>query len=364
MLAPCEPFPLPLRPQTYQRVYLCRCGNQTFFRNSVCVNCSAPLGYEPLIGKLLPLTPGPAPSTWLLDCAESGSSNILYRSCANLTSACGCNWLVRDEDGETLCISCRLNRYIPDLSDPVRAEGWNKIELAKRRLISSLLALGLPVGPPLTFDFLATLPDGPKVTTGHSNGTITLNIEEADDATREQNRKQLHEPYRTLLGHLRHETGHYYWDRLIAGSKWLAEFRELFGDDQQDYAAALQKHYAEGPSVGWEQKFVSAYAASHPWEDWAETWAHYLHMEDTLATAASFRLDINSVEVRVAPFETDVADEEFLAFIHNWVRLTAVLNELSRSMGLQDFYPFVLSRASVAKLHFVHRVMRDRSTAQ
>lgn len=290
---------------------------------------------------------------------------VLYRSCANLGSACGCNWLVRDGDGE-LCISCRLNRFIPDLSDPNRAECWNKIELAKRRLISSLLALGLPVGPPLTFDFLATLPDGPVVTTGHMDGTITLNIEEADDATRERNRKQLHEPYRTLLGHLRHESGHYYWDRLVANSHWLAEFRELFGDEQEDYGQALQKHYAEGPKAGWEQTFVSAYAASHPWEDWAETWAHYLHMEDTLATAASFRLDVNSVEVRIAPFSADgpsgAPDEQFLAFVDNWVRLTAVLNELSRSMGLADFYPFVLSRTSVAKLHFVHRVIQG-STA-
>jgi len=65
------------------------------------------------------------------------------------------------------------------------------------------------------------------VLTSHCNGLITLNIAEADDAERERRRVKFHEPYRTLLGHLRHEVAHYYWDRLIANSKWLSGFSRL-----------------------------------------------------------------------------------------------------------------------------------------
>jgi hypothetical protein len=40
-----------------------------------------------------------------------------------------------------------------------------------------------------------------------------------------------------------------------------------------------------------------------------------------------------------------------------WVELTAVMNELSRSMGQRDLYPFVLSPMAVTKMHFVHLVI-------
>jgi hypothetical protein len=256
---------------------------------------------------------------------------------------------------------------IPDLSIASNGENWRRIEIAKRRLISFLLALGLPVKPRvegepggLAFDFLSSPAQGPRVLTGHSSGVITLNIEEADDSTRESIREQLHEPYRTLLGHLRHEVGHYYWDRLVAGTKWLDGFRELFGDERQPYDQALQLHYAQGPPPDWGEKYVSAYASSHPWEDWAETWAHYLHMSETLDTASSFNLDIESVEMPFEGFRPETLarpDEDFLHFINSWSRFTAVLNELSLSMGLPDFYPFVLSRSSVAKLHFIHTLV-------
>jgi hypothetical protein len=261
-----------------------------------------------------------------------------------------------------------LNRTIPDLSDPSNGENWRRIELAKRQLISSLLMLGLPVKPKmegvegLAFDFLRTPDQGPRVLTGHSDGIITLNIEEADDPTRESIREQMHEPYRTLLGHLRHEVGHYYWDRLVRESKWIDPFRELFGDDRQDYTQALHRHYQQGPPPDWPERYVSAYASSHPWEDWAETWAHYLHMVDTLDTAESFSLDIESVEMPFEGFKAEALvqpDDQFLHFINSWSRFTAVLNELSRSMGLPDFYPFVLSKSSVGKLHFIHNVVTE-----
>ena len=124
--------------------------------------------------------------------------------------------------------------------------------------------------------------------TGHLNGVVTINVSEADDAERERRRAGLAEPYRTLLGHMRHEVGHYYWKRLVTGdADRLARFRELFGDDRDDYAAALTRHYQSGPPQDWQDRFVSAYASAHAWEDWAETWAHYLHMTDTIEIAAT-----------------------------------------------------------------------------
>jgi hypothetical protein len=253
---------------------------------------------------------------------------------------------------------------IPNLDNPANGESWRKIEAAKRRLVSSLLGLGLPVvskaedpANGLAFDFLSE--EGGKVMTGHEDGIITLNIAEADDATREGIRQKLHEPYRTILGHLRHEVGHYYWDRLIDGTGWIERFRELFGDERADYAEALQTHYNQGPPPDWQERFVSSYASSHPWEDWAETWAHYLHIGDALNTADSFALDIDSVEMPIDSFESESLsepDDPFTRLVNSWVRLTAVLNELSRSMGFRDFYPFVLSNSSIRKLHFVHQV--------
>jgi hypothetical protein len=363
-----ETPPKPHKTEGIRRVYNCQCGRPVFFRNTVCLGCKTALGYEPDLGRICPLAPGKEPGTFAIIGAEQGEPSV-YRYCANLTSPSACNWLTRADsktNPQKLCISCRLNRTIPDLTDPANGENWRRIELAKRQLISSLLMLGLPVKPKvegdagLAFDFLRTPAAGPRVLTGHSGGVITLNIEEADDSTRESIREQMHEPYRTLLGHLRHEVGHYYWDRLVNGSKWIERYRELFGDERQDYAQALQRHYQQGPPPDWRERYVSAYASSHPWEDWAETWAHYLHMADTLDTAASFSLDIESVEMTFEGFKPEALvapDDRFLHFINSWSRFTAVLNELSRSMGLADFYPFVLSTSSVGKLHFIHTVV-------
>jgi hypothetical protein len=189
-------------------------------------------------------------------------------------------------------------------------------------------------------------------------------VQEADDAHREQLRSSLHEPYRTLLGHLRHEVGHYYWQRLVQGTPWQAPFRALFGDEQADYAAALKAHYEQGPPPDWALRHATAYASSHPWEDWAETFAHYLHMLDTLDTAASVGLRVEAGTLGVEPWAAgalwrpdDAGAAAFLAFVNDWVAMTAALNEMSRSMGQADFYPFVLSQAAVAKLQFVHLVV-------
>jgi hypothetical protein len=232
---------------------------------------------------------------------------------------------------------------------------WGLIELAKRRLVSSLILLGLPVASRMSedtergmmFDFLRSPVNGPHIMTGHNTGLITLNVDEADDAKREAVRKAMREPYRTLLGHFRHEVGHYYWDRLVAGTAWMDGFHELFGDETLDYKASLQRNYEEGPPADWPLHFVSAYASTHPWEDWAECWAHYLHMRDAIDTALSFGLSVDRFDLEFTPFTLDALHqpehpeaEQFLAFLNHWTRLTTMLNEMSRSMGQPDFYPF------------------------
>jgi len=352
----------PARAPKASRAFRCQCGRPVFFRNSQCLACNTPLGYLPGQLVLVPLqADGDAWRPW------GDVEGPRYKRCANFETA-ACNWMIDADDATPLCVSCRLNHVIPDLSIAGNGEAWRRIEHAKRRLVSQLLALGLPVVPRsedeergLAFDFLASTP-AEHVTTGHASGVVTLNIEEADDATRERIRGELREPYRTLLGHLRHEVGHYYWDRLVAGTPWHEPFRLLFGDERADYAAALKRNYEYGPPPDWAQRYVSAYASTHPWEDWAETWAHYLHMVDTVDTAISFGLDAEDLEVDTEPFAPEVLetpDPDFLAFVNAWIEITALLNEMSRSMGLHDFYPFVLSIAAVRKLHLVHRVVTE-----
>lgn len=361
-------------PLATPRAFRCRCGRPIFFRNSQCLACGTPLGYDPERRRLLPLEPATAEGTWRR--AGGGSRAQQYRRCANLDTAAACNWLVERRDRNPLCRCCRLTRTLPDLSVPGNDVFWGRIEAAKRRLVSSLLGLGLPVRSKqledpargLAFDLLRSPPEGPLVVTGHADGVITLDVEEADDAIREQRRQSLFEPYRTLLGHLRHEVGHYYWLRLVKDTPWEERARALFGDERADYAAALQRHYAQGPPEDWRSRYVSTYASAHPAEDWAETFAHYLHVVDTFDTAASFGLDAARVELAYERFpaeilegETPEAAEAFLDFIGGWMELTGVLNELSRSMGLADFYPFVLSGLAVRKLHLVHRIVRGQA---
>lgn len=361
--------------------YFCQCKRPIFFRNSLCLAYNSPLGYEPELGELLALEAVPGADAWKQH--DQADSAPLWRRCANLDTPAGCNWLVAADDPNPLCISCRLNRTIPNLADPDNARYWQLIENAKRRLVAQLVGLGLPVKSKVSedpehgvmFDFLRSPPEGPRITTGHTNGLITLNVEEADDALREKIRQELHEPYRTLLGHFRHEIGHYYWDRLIAGTEWHEKFRELFGDERTDYAAALRRNYDEGPSADWADRHISAYASIHPWEDWAECWAHFLHVVDSLDTALGFGLRGENVEATVEPFTVDdlydpaAPDAKRVVLLANsWVQLTMVLNELARSMGQPDFYPFVMSRPVLRKLHFIQMVVKQererRETAE
>jgi hypothetical protein len=412
--------PLPLLAG---RNYRCHCGQPVFFRNSKCLACGTPLGYDCERGLLLPLMPGPQEGTWQEWEAESAPAaappddavpppleNIpgqesaaslapaapaqpaepaqhpggepLYKRCLNLSTPASCNWLVPVADPADMCRACRLNRTIPDLTDPAQPDNgylWGLVELAKRRLVSSLILLGLPVASRMSedtqrglmFDFLRSPLNGPHIMTGHNTGLITLNVDEADDAKREAVRKAMREPYRTLLGHFRHEVGHYYWDRLLAGTPWMDGFHALFGDETLDYKASLQRNYDEGPPADWPLHYVSAYASTHPWEDWAECWAHYLHMRDAIDTALSFGLSVDHFDLEFTPFTLDALyqpehpeAEQFLTFLNHWTRLTTMLNEMSRSMGQPDFYPFILPTETVAKLHFIHLVVTSRSWLQ
>jgi hypothetical protein len=352
------------------------CQQLVFYENVQCVSCNRTLAYLPDLADVGSLDPAGG-NLWRA--ASPWANDRTYRLCENYTRHNVCNWAVPANDPQLLCRACRLTRVIPNLSQAGHKQAWYRLEVAKRRLVYSLVMLGLPVVSKqedpqrgLTFEFKADLPPsaGPSpgqeadqpVLTGHTNGVITVNIAEADDAEREKRRLALHEPYRTPLGHFRHEVGHYYWDRLIAGRERLARFRDVFGDERADYGRALQTHYQQGPSPYWQQRFISAYASAHPWEDWAETWAHYLHMTDALETAAAAGLSLTPRrrdEPSLKPNLRLVRRGSFDSMIDNWLALTYVLNNLNRGLGLPDGYPFVLSDQVIGKLRFVHETVAE-----
>lgn len=352
------------------RDFFCQCGNALFFRNTECLQCGRRVGFVPEAGSMTSLEPAGG-DLWQVP-ASGSIQGRRYRLCHNYAVHDVCNWLVPEDSGESMCLSCRLNRTIPDLSAPRHTQLWAKLEMAKRHLLANLMTLGLPIigrdtdpNQGLAFDFLAdrdaetefTEPlDGqPHVNTGHANGLITINIAEADDVARARMREQMDEHYRTLLGHFRHEIGHYYWARLIEGSDWLEAFRAQFGDERADYGQALARHYRDGAPGDWQQRFVTPYASTHPWEDWAESWAHYLHMRDTLETAVEFRL------LSPPPWPHDPGDFDIL--MHGWTQLSIGMNAVNRSMGLPDAYPFVLNALAREKIAFIHRVVTQHETA-
>ena len=341
------------------------CGQVLYFENTSCVSCGRRVGYLAESDRMISLDEGPE-GVWTAPASPGGS----FRFCENAEHD-ACNWLIPAESGERFCKACRHNRTVPDTSDPQNLQHWRKIEGAKHRLIYTLLRLGLPLpGPgeadePLVFAFLADTPDqeGPKVMTGHENGLITIALAEADDAERETRRAAMGEPYRTLVGHFRHEVGHFYWDRLIRDAGKLAECRAVFGDDSQDYEAALQRHYETGPPSDWSERYVSAYATTHPWEDFAETWAHYLHIVDTLEMATACRLKVAPVEGPpdlAAEAAIDVyAEPDMSRIVGTWLPVAFTMNSINRCMGQGDLYPFVLAPPVIEKLAFMHDLIRD-----
>ena len=346
------------------RVFHCdHCDNLAFFENTACLQCGHLLAFVPALMEIGSLDPE-SDGTWRSP--HPSARERRFRLCANYDGAQVCNWVVDARESETLCEACRLTTTIPNLAIEGHREAWYKLELAKRRLVYTLLNLNLPTVPRsrdprgLAFEFLADGANGAApVLTGHANGTITVNLAEADDAERERRRQALGEPYRTLLGHFRHEVGHYYWERLIEGTDRHEPFRALFGDERDDYQSALQRHYAGGPPADWQSRFVSAYASAHPWEDWAETWAHYLHMTDTLETAAACGISIrpgrrDEPTLASVPATAGTLASPFDRLIASWFPVTYLLNNLNRGLGIPDGYPFVLPPAAVDKLRFVH----------
>ena len=357
------------------KIFHCgHCDQLLFFENTSCVHCGRLLAYLP---DRTDMGTFERDGDGTLRAISPGIKKRAYRLCQNYNVENICNWAVDVDDPNPYCRSCRLTRTIPNLNVEGTRDAWVRLETAKRRLLYSLILLELPLANKiedpelgLAFEFLADSPPGTPgavpVLTGHDNGLIVINIAEADDAEREKRRHQMHEPYRTILGHFRHEVGHYYWDRLIKETDEIVEFRKIFGDEREDYGEALKRHYAQGAPKDWTDTFVSSYASTHPWEDWAETWAHYLHILDTLETAVACGLSLRpkrADEPSMAP-DIPVVGQRPPAFddiIDRWFPLTYVLNNLNRGMGMADAYPFILPAPALDKLRFVHDVIRRAS---
>jgi hypothetical protein len=347
------------------KLFKCQsCGQDIYFENRFCGACGHALGYLPRAGIMTAVEP--EGDLW----RALAPKQPLLRYCANIKPD-ACNWLIPAAQGEDFCIACRHNQTIPDLSVDSNLDHWRKMEFAKHRLFYTLIALRLPLNDRredpehgLAFDFLADDPEKKSVIlTGHDAGLITINLKEADDAIREQLRSEMHEPYRTLLGHFRHEVGHHFWDILVRDAGRLDECRAIFGDDSEDYGEALQRHYANGAPENWQGSFISAYATAHPWEDFAETWAHYLHIVDTLETASAFGLRIHPASTKNKALHADIVFDPHHApsmqrIIDAWLPLTFAMNSLNRSMGHADLYPFILSEPVMKKLGFIHDIIR------
>jgi hypothetical protein len=339
--------------------YCNQCGKRLYFENTHCLSCGAMTGFvaeDMAMCAFVPVGNG--------GFVQAGDPDgRVWKPCRNYTYENVCNWMVAAHDSNEYCLSCRLNEIIPDLSAGKNRILWAKIEAAKRRLVFSLLSLNLPLLSKqenstrgLAFRFLADPNDDfcgtRRVLTGHERGTITINIAEADDAVREKMRLDLREVYRTLLGHFRHESGHFYWDRLFMDHGREEAFRAVFGDERANYREALARYHQNGPVRNWTERFISAYATAHPWEDWAESWAHYLHITDTLETAWE-----NGVEISVGGGRHRMGHPHTASFTctgEDWHELRLLLNSLNRSMGMSDPYPFVMNAEISHKLAFIH----------
>lgn len=348
------------------RTFTCdSCGGTLYFENDTCLACGQSVGFR---------------SDQMMMCTVARATSLGMRQCRNWVERGACNWFTVAAAGPNTvgrgayCLACDLNEIVPDLADQRRRALWVETERAKRRLMFSLLQLGLPflglgAKQALRFRLLADErvetgglypPRQDPIHIGHYDGCLTLDVGEADDARREAIRDRMHEPYRTMLGHLRHESGHYFWYVLVDGTPTQIAFRALFGDERKDYQSALKTHYESGPSKAWQQCFVSPYASAHPWEDFAETWAHYIHILDTLETASASSLAIGGHAI-VSPLPL-VAERQFSQILDAWRPLSVCLNQLNRSMGVRDAYPFAVADPVVEKLFFVHEMCLRRAS--
>lgn len=344
------------------KVFQCgHCGHPLFFENNRCENCGHICGYRNSDRMMLTFDPQGFKMI-------SDRENTEYKYCKNKEYDV-CNWLLDYNDPNELCHACQLNGKIPDLSDSSNVDKWRELENAKHRLIYQLQKIGLDLPSKayddngLSFDFVSKN-DDPNIMTGHANGVITILLTEADPAQREQMRVDMSEPYRALIGHLRHEVGHYFWDRLVwSNQSVLEKFRACFGDERASYSEALQEYYRGGAPINWQHTAISKYATAHPWEDWAETWAHYLHIMDIVETAYFFGLKVDPTGV-LQNMKSDVLFDPYLMadfdlIVKVSIPLTFTVNSINRAMGVSDVYPFVLNQTVIDKMKFIHQLVRN-----
>lgn len=342
------------------KIFQCgHCNHPLFFENYVCEKCGHLSGYRASDRIMLTFNPDNSPLI-------SDREQVEYKFCKNKEHKV-CNWVVDAASSEDFCEACQLNRTIPNLSATKNFELWRNLEVAKHRLVYQLFKMKIPVVSKhvdqsgMCFDFVSKQ-GNPSLMTGHANGVITILLREANSVIREQTRKKLLEPYRTLIGHLRHEVGHYYWEQMVLPDEAsLNEFRSIFGDERMDYSEALQRYYENGAQENWQESFISKYATAHPWEDWAETWAHYLHIMDMVETAHFFGLKVDPSS-EITSMETDVTfdpyvEADFDKIVEACVPLSFAVNSINRAMGLPDVYPFVISSGVVVKMKFIHRIL-------
>lgn len=354
------------------KVFQCQnCQSPLFFENTSCLSCGYIVGYQSDREQLVPLQDQQG---HFITIPNDGNT---YRYCQNFQHQV-CNWIIPTSSEDEFCEACRLNNTIPNLEVADNLRDWYQLEKAKHRLIYGLQRLGLPIisktedpDRGLAFDFLSPDADPEqKVQTGHLNGLITINLAEADSVHREWIRRKMSEAYRTLIGHFRHEVGHYYWELLIRDEpERLEAFRNLFGDETQDYGQALETYYQNGAPANWQTQYISEYASAHAWEDWAETWAHYLHIMDTVETGYSFGLSIYPRIAKQALIKGEAGfdphtEADFEKIINAFVPMTFAINSFNRGMGLADVYPFVIADAVKQKLNFIHQLILEQKAEQ
>jgi hypothetical protein len=352
------------------KTFNCTCNAGLFYENTQCLNCEREVGYCPQCASMSPLLK--QGDHLVCDRPECGAT---LQKCSNYEIHNVCNRCVVIDPNQPapaanapplLCHCCRHNDTIPNLTIAGNPQKWYRLEVAKRRLFYTLNQFNMPTGfegendtLPLIFQFLGDSPadfgwrsadGGTTVYTGYHNGEVTLNIREADSVEREKARLQFNEPQRTLIGHFRHEIGHYYWDVLIA-NQLENEFAAAFGDHRAvTYGQAKDNYYQNGPPTDWPKRFVSAYAAMHPAEDFAETFGTYLDMISMLDTSRHQGL------TKIKPESADFDD-----LLIEYQQLGMALNELNRNLGLLDAVPIILVQPVVEKLRFVDQLVRVRS---
>ncbi|MEL6516786.1 MAG: putative zinc-binding metallopeptidase [Pseudomonadota bacterium] len=293
-----------------------------YFDNLNCA-CGAALGYDP----------------------EAGQFVAPFEPCKN-RDAIGCNWIASAPGG--LCAACTMTRTHPDLTIAEHGGMWARAEAAKRWVLATLAVWGWlradDLGPRPTFDILGERTAGGHAAPvmGHAEGHVTINAAEADPAEIIRRREEFGEPQRTMVGHFRHEIAHFLFWRLSANPEVLGEFRARFGDERADYGEALQAYYANGPRPDWQSDHITAYAAAHPHEDWAETLAHALLLTDMLESARAAGV---AHPAGAGDWVTDALE------------VGLALNHVNRAAGIEDVYPFVVSNGVRRKLAFAMEII-------